>query len=354
MEVDPPIKTEEKNGDTNTPIVPEEQERPNNIRKELYPFHPFTLPSMPDLHLTRLRCEPEYRIFYEKMENRVAYQLAFLLFCDLYQNISKKLQGLDGDEIVVVSNEKIDFYNQHYIQNPIPLLFKKGNIKHTRISISELSTFVMTKVKILIISDAIDLNTLDENLSKNVRQAIYQYVDRYGGILLSFNNGIILTSQSFPGYLKYRNGETTAEKSIVVNVSDSDEKNAFHRLVDLSLQKKLLRRAGTRRFSVLNDMVNVLVKEVAPSSDAPLAVKFKLGGGVVYHFVEILSNESTELRSKDKAKSYYNEVEAMCNSEQTRQAWKSAYSCGQYDSFYLAMALMPFFEVFFGIISNYL
>jgi len=255
----------------------------------------------------------------------------------------------------VVSDEDFGFYHVSYIQNQIALLFKKGNIKHTLISTEAVANFNFNNTKILVISDAVLIERIDGNQLNHVKQAIHQFVDG-GGIVISFNNGIVLTSQTFEGMLKYRKGETTAEKTIIVNVnSDVEEENAFHRLIDLSLQRKLIRRSGMRRFSIVdNEEVTVLLKEVAPAKDSPLAVKFKVGSGVVYHFVEVLSNEITSLRSKEKAKSYYNEVEQMVNLEETKQSWKTAYSCGQYDSFYLAMSLMPFLEVLFGILSKHI
>jgi len=66
------------------------------------------------------------------------------------------------------------------------------------------------------------------------------------------------------------------------------------------------------------------------------------------------TNEVLELHSKSKVQGYCKQVESAPNiSISTKSAWKTAFSSGLHDSFYLAISLFPLLDVIFGILKKY-
>jgi len=116
-----------------------------------------------------------------------------------------------------------------------------------------------------------------------------------------------------------------------------------------------VRLRNTRRFQVseTNTGIAVLAQETG-DSPFPIAVKAKYGQGIIFHVSPLGTNEVLEARSKEKTQAYCKQVENAPNiSEPTKQMWKSAFSCGHHNSFFLAISLLPFLDFVFGVIKKY-
>jgi len=129
--------------------------------------------------------------------------------------------------------------------------------------------------------------------------------------------------------------------------------------------KKVARFVGVRRFEIDPGCIldiQILVKEKADKQhvfatkerDVPLAVKITMGTGTIFQLSYVGTSEILELRSKEKAQYYLKQVEDGPNiSAATKGAWKSAFACNQWGSFYLAISLLPFLDIIFGVIAKY-
>jgi len=176
-----------------------------------------------------------------------------------------------------------------------------------------------------------------------------------GGLLLSFNKAVQIISEIFPNTITFKNGESTLDKKIELEVEDTEDSNLFLGLQNASQRKKATRFSGIRRFQVNkeNSNVTVLVKETSPSQ-FPIAARITYGRGYIFHIIHVGTDELLALRSKEKAQFYCKQVEDGPNiNEATKIAWKTALLCSQEGSFYLAISLLPFFDVVFGIINKY-
>lgn len=188
------------------------------------------------------------------------------------------------------------------------------------------------------------------------------------GLVLSFNKGISVIADAFPGLVSFRHGETTKEKHITLEVTDSEERNVFMGLANASQNNRAMRFIGTRRIGVVDPTaVEVLVKEVEPTPDpCPLVIKISKFEGKIFHFSPVgtdvcllcftsdLLQEPLQTKSKDRAREYLKQVEGLPHiSEPTKVAWKTAFSCQQFESFFIAISFLPILDIIFGILRQY-
>lgn len=116
------------------------------------------------------------------------------------------------------------------------------------------------------------------------------------------------------------------------------------------LDGRVYRREGVRRFSA-SEECQVLIEEVAPAK-IPIAVRFQHGSGSLVHMVEFVGKEVDDLRSVSKAAQIVQDIDSQCKRPDTGLCWRNTKSCHQHDSFYLGLALQPFYEAFFNILIN--
>jgi len=228
------------------------------------------------------------------------------------------------------------------------LIFTKNCLRHLNVTPEEFEDIQLnSNSQTLILSD-------DLPLSENSIRKISSFVGS-GGMVLSYNKAISIVARAFPNLVTFRHGETTLDKQIDVAIPDGEEKGIFLGLENAALRKKCVRLAGTRRVNVVEGVqgVEVLAYETSPSP-CPLALKIQFGTGVVFHVLPVGTNEVLELHSKSKVQAYCKQVEAAQNiSAATKSAWKTAFSSGLQDSFYLAISLLPLLDIIFGIIKKY-
>jgi len=199
----------------------------------------------------------------------------------------------------------------------------------------------------IVLSDDLPLS---ESSIKKLNTFVYG-----GGLVLSYNKAVSLLEKALPGFFKVKQGETTKDKLINVQVTENEDKDLLLGLENASLRKKVVRLCATRRFHVneTNTGITVLAQELDPTP-FPLVVKAQYGQGVVFHLTPLGTSEILELKSKEKTQTYCKQVEnAPTISEQTKQMWKTAFSCGHQDSFFLAISLLPFLDIVFGVIKKY-
>jgi len=194
--------------------------------------------------------------------------------------------------------------------------------------------------------------TTNSALNESQLQKIMQFVES-GGVVLSFNKAVAIISGLFPDTISFKKGESTLDKKIELEVHDTDDKHLFLGLQNASQRKKATRFSGIRRFQVTENSDSiVLVKETKPSQN-PIAMRIKHGHGFIFHFIHVGTDEVMELRSKDRAQFYCKQVEEGPNiNSATKSAWKTALLCSQWGSFYLAISLLPFLDIVFGIINK--
>jgi len=280
--------------------------------------------------------------FLKSAETRIAYQLSLRYFLDANPTLGALVKRLKGDEIVFLDTAEEG--------NPMHLLLVGNCIPHINVQIENFSTITLSPHQTLIISS--NLTVEEEHKSK-----IVTFVES-GGVILSFNKSITVIASTFPDSFKFKNGESTLDKKVDVVVNETEDKHLFLGLQNASQRKKSIRFAGVRKFreNPENPNVTILVKENSTDNynGFPLAAKLKHGSGFVFHFVHVGSDELLELRSRERAEFYCKQVEEGPNiHEATKMAWKSALLCSQWGSFYLAISLLLFFDIVFGIINKY-
>jgi len=280
--------------------------------------------------------DKKYADYMKEGEIRVGYQLALRYFQDANPPLGALVSSLGGNEIVLFDPEPT---------NPLHYLFVSNCVAHQ--NVKNLSTTNLDPARQTLILAA------DGAVSSEDLQKIATFV-RNGGLLISFNKAIVVVAQAFPDLVKFKNGEATLDKKIEVTVREGEDKHLFLGIENASQRGKAVRFAGIRRFDVLpNESSQVLVQETTPSN-GPLVAKMKIGNGLIFHLLHVGTNEVMELRSKEKAAFYCKQVEDGPNiSDVTKVAWKTAFACTQWGSFYLAISLLPFLDIIFGIINKY-
>jgi hypothetical protein len=306
------------------------------------PYNPFEKQIVDESErIIRKNYDDKFASFTRSAENRIAYQLSLRYFLDANPILGSLVKNLTGSEIVMLDGGEES-------ENPMRYLFVGNCIPHQNVTVAEFSKTNLSKNQTLIISTDVKI---EESHSTKIKNFV-----EVGGVVLSFNKAVQIISQIFPNTLTFKNGESTLDKRIDLKVEDTDDAQIFLGLQNAAQRKKATRFAGIRRFQVNPDNfpnVQVLVTETTPSQ-YPIAAKITYGRGFVFHFIHVGTDDLMELRSRDKAQFYCKQVEEQPNmNEATKTAWKTALSCSQWGSFYLAISLLPFFDIIFGIINKY-
>jgi len=281
--------------------------------------------------------DAKFQQYMKEAETRIAHQLAIAYFRDIYSNLGSLLNEFNGRDIVLLDkDDKSNINSMH-------LIFTQNCLRHINVTAEEFEDIQLSSsFQTLILSDEV-------KLSDNIISKVANFVTD-GGLVISFNKAISIIDQAFPLHIKYRHGETSTDKLIEIDINDGEERNLFENLEG----RKCVRFAHTRRVELTgNPAVTVLLSETAPSP-SPLLLKLQSGAGLVFHLLPIGTNEVMELHSKDATQRYLKQVENdPAVSEQTKMAWKTALAASHGDSFYLALSLIPFLEIIFGIIKKY-
>eukprot|EP01125_Pyxidicula_operculata_P011555 TRINITY_DN3783_c0_g1_i1.p1 TRINITY_DN3783_c0_g1~~TRINITY_DN3783_c0_g1_i1.p1 ORF type:complete len:361 (-),score=71.13 TRINITY_DN3783_c0_g1_i1:23-1105(-) len=327
------IKQEEIKPKIEQPVVPE--------RREIF-YHPFrSLVSDEKEQIYQRLYDSKFQQYIHESESRTAHQLALAFFRDANQYVGSVLNEFNGRDIVLLDSE--DAHNT----NTFHLLFTKNCLRHINVTAEEFEDIQLSpSFQTLLLST-------DMKLSESSLQKITNFVNG-GGLVMSFNKAISIVAQAFPGTIKFKNGETTSDKQISIEIPETDDKSLFLGLENAASRNKVVRFVGTRRVVELgHPAVTVLVKETDPSP-CPLIFKLESGAGFVYHILPVGTNEILELRSKELSLTYCKRVENMQNiSESTKSAWKAAFSSGLHESFYMAISLLPLLDVIFGILRKH-
>eukprot|EP01129_Flabellula_baltica_P005841 TRINITY_DN2142_c0_g1_i1.p1 TRINITY_DN2142_c0_g1~~TRINITY_DN2142_c0_g1_i1.p1 ORF type:complete len:290 (+),score=53.93 TRINITY_DN2142_c0_g1_i1:258-1127(+) len=283
-------------------------------------------------HTARVQCDIPYEKFITETEERIAYQIAYILYVDTRKEMEDNIKSLDDDAIVFLCENNYDVGNY---------LIAKNRLPHTSVTRETIVNYDFSKTKLLFIGD-VGVDDSSE-IDASVVGAIQKYASA-GGKIMSFNSGVIVLSACFPDF-KFRHGVTTTMKEIKVQATGPQD------LVDLveKYNGKFMRREGVRRYTPPSSF-DVLIEEVAPGKN-PIAVKGQLNGASIVHMTEF-TGEIDELRSHHKAKSMLEEVIKNAQRPDTVSCWRATKNCHQYNSFYLALALQPFYEAFFSILSQ--
>lgn len=158
-----------------------------------------------------------------EVEKRVTFQLAHNYIEDMNQTIKSFEESLGEDDIVIIYDDE---------ESIISLIFKYNLINHKRVKIDDLNSLELTPGKqIVIISDApLDLSDDIKGLEK-----LDDFVNK-GGVLISFNTGGVLLDKIFPNKIKLRNGVSTVDKHVNVELNiDNDYENIFKLYVNMIL-----------------------------------------------------------------------------------------------------------------------
>jgi len=144
------------------------------------------------------------------------------------------------------------------------------------------------------------------------------------------------------------------DKRITIDVPETEDQNLFLGLMNANEKKKATRFVGTRRIGIKDESaVQVLVSEVEPVP-CPLAIKITKFRGTILHVVPLGTDEVLETKSRERARQYLKQVEGLEHiSDPTKVAWKTAFSCGQINAFFVAISILPLLDVIFGVIKRY-
>jgi len=282
-----------------------------------------------------------YQKYMEEAEYRISYQLALAYFRDANPLLGSILNEFNGKDIILLDKE--DKNNT----NAMHLIFTKNCLRHLNVTAEEFEDIQLSQTQTLVLSDDLPLSEVS---LKKLNSFIYS-----GGLVVSYNKAVSVLERALPNFFKVKNGETIKDKGISVQVSETEDKDLLLGLENAALHNKVVRLRGTRRFTVVEtNPSNSILAQEAGITPFPIAVKSKYGQGLVFHISPLGTNEVLEPRSKEKTHSYCKQVENAPNiSEQTKQMWKSAFSCGHYNSFFLAISLLPFLDFVFGVIKKY-
>jgi hypothetical protein len=300
------------------------------------PYNPFEKPIADETERTIKRhYDDKYSEFLKSAETRIAFQLSLRYFLDCNPTLGSLVKNLTGNELVILDSNEVD--------NPIHYLFVGNCIPHINVTIENFASVALNPRQTLILTT--DVKTEQVHVDK-----IKKFVES-GGVVLSFNKAINITTQLvsgvYPNIISFKNGQSTLDKKIEVQVLDTGDSSIFLGLQNFSEKKKATRFAGVRRFQVNeeNSNVTVLVKETSPS-EYPIAAKISYGRGFIFHFIYVGTDEILDFKSKEKAQFFCKQVEEGPNIDQfTKNAWKTALLCSQWGSFYLAISLLPFFDI---------
>jgi len=312
-----------------------------DIVNESGPYNPFHRHVEDEMQEVYLRLyDDTYQKYMEEAEFRVAYQLALAYFRDANPLLGSILNEFNGRDIVLLDKE-----DKNNI-NGIHLIFTKNCLRHLNVTAEEFEDIQLSQTQTLILSDDLPLSEVSLKKLSNFIQS--------GGLVLSYNKAISILERALPTLIKVKKGETIKDKSIEVQVTESEDKDLLLGLENAALRHKVVRYQGTRRFQALDSTTVAVLAQETGVSPFPVAIKAKFGQGLVFHISPLGTNEVLETRSKEKTQTYCKQVESAPNiSEQTKQMWKSAFSCGHHNSFFLAISLLPFLDFVFGVIKKY-
>eukprot|EP01121_Diplochlamys_sp_Union-15-3_P014980 TRINITY_DN485_c0_g1_i2.p1 TRINITY_DN485_c0_g1~~TRINITY_DN485_c0_g1_i2.p1 ORF type:complete len:332 (-),score=45.36 TRINITY_DN485_c0_g1_i2:20-1015(-) len=287
--------------------------------------------------------DPSFAEMFKIAETRGALQLAFMYLENVQKELVEQVKQFTEHNVIILSESDTS--------SPVRMLFTFNLIKHRLINRQQLeeSTYdTLNENNVLILTESLDL-TSDQS------RKITEFVER-GGLLLSFNTATTIIEKAFPNYIASKDGSTTVNKAISIEVTDNADKEIFSLFVPPN--HKVTRLEGIRRFTVQNEeQIKVLVKEVVPTI-IPLAVRWSYGSGTVYHmllshvvtksFVEILPTKDSIL---NVLKNHINEKDEL--SESTKVAFTTATNCGFFTSVTLALAYQPFLVLLFKLILSH-
>jgi len=290
-------------------------------------------------HLLTLEFNEKYLEFIKKSEKRIAYQLAYLYICDLNPLLSVFfVEKINEKDLLIISDSE---------DNPVYCQFA-FNILKAQIQTSKT---LVDNIKAHDIETNILILCHDFPTDFEVETKIRRFVEN-GGILLSFQTASALIDKLWPGLIKYKNGLTTVEKQIEIEVlPDDDDTPLFSMFRAAQQHKQIFRRDGLQRFVSRNpDIVTTLMKEKGPTETA-LAVRFERGSGVVYHLsVPWLGTYhliNPELRQESK-KLLPKEIAAKLLKQLSNErlptainAWRLAHSCGFFNAMTEGITLIP-------------
>jgi len=302
---------------------------------QYYPiFNPFYVPITYFQHEARRQCDIPYDEYVLITEERIAFQLGYVLFMDTHSDLEHRLKSFQDSHIVLLNRNMYD---------PTNYLIAKNSIPHSLVDFDNINDFDFASTKVLLVGDC-----GVQDVSQVPRHVISKIIEvsNSGITVFSYNSGVIVTGACFPNYFKYRNGLSTIEKEIKINANAPD---SFVRLCG-EKNGKFARRAGVRRFSVLKDH-EVLIEEVAPSK-MPIAVKVQQNRSHLIHMVEFVSEDIFSLRSERIAKEIVEKISRSAVHLDAPNAWRTALSVHHDDSFYLALGLQPMYDAFFGILAS--
>lgn len=272
-----------------------------------------------------------------QIERRVAMQLAYTYAKDIDSMIGSVESWLKEDNIVIIGDDDLSF---------VSLLFNSNLLNYKKISTDQIEEHTFNpENQIVIISDS----PLEEQKSS---PKLSEYV-KNGGTLISMNTGGNLLSNTFPGAINPKKGVSSVDKIVTLEVNELENASMSSYSKALGEELLIVRRRGIQRFDVLDTNVKVLLTEVGPIPNQPLAVTWKVGAGTIYHMItsHIVSMDAQkgtnfqgisdilELPSKETASTFLKKLETV-NPEDpplaTMKSWKAAYIAGFYSPINIA------------------
>lgn len=192
------------------------------------PYNPFEKPIVDETERTiRRHYDDQYADFLRSSETRIAFQLSLRYFLDANPTLGTLVKNLTGTEIVVLDSAEVD--------NPIHYLFVGNCIPHVNVTIDNFQAVELNSKQTLILST-------DVKVEQNHVEKIRKFVES-GGVVLSFNKAITITtqvvSQVYPNIISFKNGESTLDKKIEVQVPETPDSSIFLGLQNASERKKV-------------------------------------------------------------------------------------------------------------------
>ena len=154
--------------------------------------------------------EEQYIQKMKQIETRVTYQLAHTYAEDINHSITDFEHSLDEHSIVIIYNDEDSIAS---------LLFKYNVIHHQRIHFNDIQnmTFIPGNQVIILSDMPFDFEGSVDGLNK-----IVDFVEN-GGSIISINTGGVLLEKMFPNKIKMKNGLTTMDKQIDVEIYDEQK-----------------------------------------------------------------------------------------------------------------------------------
>lgn len=319
----------------------------------------------------------------EAAELRATFQLSYIHLYDSNKILAHFLDSLQDSEIVIVSEGGSNAVSR--------AIFEANLLKHQCVTPSALSELNLEPgAQLVILSDA----SPDAKLAPSALQNLKLFVET-GGILFSFNSGICILEKTFPNVLSYKRGASSIDKPVEIEVLPSACDSLFngyvlycgrlcrcHLIQSLFLahsylhEKKtvgqLVRRRGMVRFDVVDPAVETLLRETAPDSGRPLAVKFSPGKGTVFqlnithvcakvgsqggsNFLSL--GDMLEGPSKTLALHSLNSVVGQADGKKlttTAVAWRAAYNSGFFAAINNARSYLLTLDFIFELLRAHL